>query len=130
LQNTIDQNNRFVVLGKKMAGFVDRFTIKSRKKGANTEVLNDLTKFLKIEKTKLEEIKLQKQVVKAVKKKAAKAKPEVDQHQRHKIKEGSQVKLISTKKSGTVESVAGDQITVLFGFMKMKVDRSKLTWIQ
>lgn len=130
LQNTIDQNNRFVVLGKKMAGFVDRFTIKSRNKGANTEVLNDLTKFLKIEKTKLEEIKLQKQVVKAVKKKAAKAKPEVDQHQRHKIKEGSQVKLISTKKSGTVESVDGDQITVLFGFMKMKVDRSKLTWIQ
>lgn len=130
LQNTIDQNNRFVVLGKKMSGFIDRFTIKSRKKEANTEVLNDLTKYLKIEKTKIEDAKFQKQVVKAVKKKTEKIKPEVDQHQRHKIQVGSQVKLISTKKSGTVESIDGEQVTVLFGFMKMKVDRNKLTWIQ
>lgn len=130
LQHTIDQNNRFVVLGKKMAGFIDRFTIKSRKKDANSPVLNDLTKFLKIEKTKIEEVKLQKQVVKAVKKKVTKIKPEIDEHQRHKIVVGSQVKLISTKKSGTVETIEGDQVTVLFGFMKMKVDRNKLTWIQ
>jgi len=40
------------------------------------------------------------------------------------------VKLISTKQSGTVESIEGEQLTVLFGFSRMKVERSKLMWVK
>ena len=57
-------------------------------------------------------------------------KPETDPYQRHKIVVGSSVKLISTKQSGTVESIEGETLTVTFGFLRMKVEREKLMWIK
>ena len=40
------------------------------------------------------------------------------------------VKLIATRQTGTVETVDGDNIAVLFGFMRMKVERSKLSFVK
>jgi DNA mismatch repair protein MutS2 len=57
-------------------------------------------------------------------------KPETDPYQRHKIAVGSSVKLISTKQSGTVESIEGETLTITFGFLRMKVEREKLMWIK
>ncbi|MBU2019959.1 MAG: DNA mismatch repair protein MutS, partial [Bacteroidetes bacterium] len=130
LLQTMELNNRFIHLGQKMAQFIDRFNNKSRKKTVNDDLVGEINKFLKMEKSKIDGIQLQEKIKKAAPKKIKKVDPERDEHQRSKIIIGSQVKLISTKKSGTVELIDGEQITVLFGFMRMKVDRSKLSFIQ
>jgi DNA mismatch repair protein MutS2 len=57
-------------------------------------------------------------------------KPLNDPHQRAKIVIGSTVKLIETKQTGTVENCVGDAITVVFGFIRMKVEREKLSWLK
>jgi DNA mismatch repair protein MutS2 len=130
LVQTIEKNNRFVHLGKKMAQFVDNFNNKSRKKTINDELIGEMTKFLKMEKSKIDGIQIQEKIKKSIPKKIQNIDPERDEHQRAKIIVGSQVKLISTKKAGTVQLIDGEQITVLFGFMRMKVDRNKLSHIQ
>ena len=33
-------------------------------------------------------------------------------------------------KSGSVEEINGEMITVAFGFMRMKVEREKLMWVK
>jgi hypothetical protein len=38
--------------------------------------------------------------------------------------------LIETKQSGTVEEITGSLCTVVFGFLKMKVEKEKLMWIK
>ena len=70
-----------------------------------------------------------RQVKKPAKKKK-KVTPETDPYQRHRIKEGSKVKLISTKQTGVVEGIQAEMVTVLFGYMRMKVEREKLMWVQ
>lgn len=133
-QETIERNNKYLIAGKKMIGFMDRFIVKSRKKDINQPLLQDITKFLSIEKSKIESVKLaeklkaESNIKKPLKKKIQK--PEQDIYQRHKIQIGSTVKLISTKQGGTVEFIDGELITVIFGFLRMKVERDKLMWIK
>jgi DNA mismatch repair protein MutS2 len=38
--------------------------------------------------------------------------------------------LISTKQSGTVEAMDGENVTVTFGFLRMKVEKDKLMWVK
>ncbi|MFN5032766.1 MAG: MutS2/Smr-associated SH3 domain-containing protein, partial [Flavobacteriia bacterium] len=57
-------------------------------------------------------------------------KPEKDPYERTKITIGSTVKLISTKQSGTVEAMDGENVTVTFGFLRMKVEKDKLMWVK
>jgi DNA mismatch repair protein MutS2 len=105
--------------------------VKSKKKTVNTPLVEEFVKYLKVEKSKIEDgIVKEKATFPKVVQKKKKIKPEQDTHQRHRIVVGSQVKLIENRKSGTVEKIEGDNITVLFGFIRMKVDREKLTWIQ
>ena len=71
--------------------------------------------------------------VRASKKPISKRKKEIierDEFERIKIKVGSTVKLISTKQSGTVDEINGELVTVLFGFMRMKVEKEKLMWVK
>jgi DNA mismatch repair protein MutS2 len=126
-----EQNNRYLTAGKKMVGFVDRYVTKSRKKEANKPLFEEIKKYIAIEKSKQED----QHQVKKLKEKAKKPQPKkqeqkkIDEYQQHKIVVGSTVKLISTRQTGTVESVDGDAVTVAFGFIRMKVERNKLWWM-
>jgi DNA mismatch repair protein MutS2 len=117
-----------------MLSYVDRFIVKSRKKDVNASLLEEVKKYLTVEKTKIEEAlrieKLKAQANLKPSKKPKANKPEKDPYERHKIAIGSTVKLISTKQSGTVEAMDGDNITVTFGFLRMKVEKDKLMWVK
>jgi DNA mismatch repair protein MutS2 len=133
-QETIERNNKYLNAGKKMLGFIDRYLTKTRKKDANQPLLAEINKYLAVEKAKIEDalraekLKAEANAKKPKKKKVQK--PESDPYQRHKIVVGSTVKLISTKQSGTVEAIDGEMVTVVFGFLRMKVEREKLMWIK
>ena len=134
-QELTDKNNKWLILGKKMQTFIDRYNSNSKKKDINKPLLDDVRTFIAMESGKTEESKRKeklKAATTAVAKPAKKKKVilEKDEFQQQKISVGSTVKLIATKQSGTVEEVTGNQITVEFGFLRMKVEREKLMWIK
>jgi DNA mismatch repair protein MutS2 len=133
-QDTLERNNKFVNAGKKMSQFIDRYLTKSRKKDANQPLFDEIKKYLAVEKAKIEDSKLVEKLKTEVAaknpKKQKPQRPEQDPHQRHKIQIGSTVKLIATKQAGTVESMDGDNLTVTFGFLRMKVEKEKLMWVK
>lgn len=129
-----ERDNKYVHAGKKMLSFIERYATKSRKKEANKPLIDEVVKYIAVEKAKTEEVKrteqLKAQANAANPKKKKVQRVEEDPHQRHKIVLGSTVKLIATKQSGTVESIAGETMTVVFGFLRMKVEREKLMWVK
>jgi DNA mismatch repair protein MutS2 len=135
-QDVIEKNNLYLNSGKKMKQFIDRYQTKSRKKDINNPLLEDIRKYLLVEKSKIEEAKRKDELVKQAGvpvKKPKKQKPgvvEKDPYQRDKIVLGSTVKMIETKQSGTVEEIKGHLLTVVFGFMRLKVEREKLMWVK
>lgn len=133
-QETIERDNKYIQAGKKLLGFVDRYISKSRKKDVNKILLEEVNKYLAVEKAKIEGVKLAEKLKAQVNNKNPKKKkvrkPEEDPYLRHKIQVGSTVKLISTKQNGTVEAISGENITVAFGFLRMKVEREKLMWVK
>jgi DNA mismatch repair protein MutS2 len=133
-QEFIEKNNKFLQNGKKLSAFIEKFVTRSRKKDANQPLFEEIRKYLAVEKSKLEDADRKEKLIKASQttkpKKKKIQKPESDPYQRHRIVVGSIVKLISTKQSGTVESIEGENLTVTFGFVRMKVERDKLTWVQ
>lgn len=130
----METNSKFVNGGKKLKTFVDRFQSKSRKKDVNQPLLEEIKKYLTVEKSKIEEHKLKDKLISAVKqnpkKKQKTIQTEQDIHQRDKIKIGSTVKLIETKQTGTVEEINGLILTVAFGFLRLKVERQKLSFVK
>jgi DNA mismatch repair protein MutS2 len=131
----MEKNSSFITLGKKMQTYIDRFQSKSKKKDINAPLIDEVKKYLTIEKSKIDSknlsIKLKTQVNKASVSKNKKVQaPKVDIHQREKISVGSIVKLIETKQTGTVDEINGTQITVVFGFLRMKVEREKLSFVK
>ncbi len=134
IREQADVTNKLVGFGKKMKTYVDRYNVKSRKKSINDSLLDEINKYLAVERTKIDAAilsKKEKERVDAARpSKKKKERPELDPYQRHKIKLNSRVKLIATKQVGVVEEVSGDNITVAFGFMRMKVAREKLMWVQ
>ena len=117
-----------------MLGFIDRYITKSRKKDANSLLLEDLRKYIAVEKGKTEavvnEAKRKAELNSKNPKKKKIIPPEKDPNQQHLIRVGSTVRMISTKQNGTVESIEGNNISVVFGFMRMKVEREKLCWVK
>lgn len=133
-QDLAEKNNLYINSGKKMKTFIDRYQTKTRKKEANNPLMEDVRKYLMVEKSKIEETKrkvelMQQKPQKPVAKKRKTQKPQEDIYQRDKIVVGSTVKMIETKQSGTVEEIKGHLLTVVFGFMRLKVEREKLMWI-
>lgn len=132
-QDFIERNNVFLNSGKKMKAFIDRYVTITRKKDPNKQLFEDVRKYLLVEKSKIEESKRKSELVKAATqpiKKVKKTIPQVDTYQRDKIVVGSTVKMIETRQSGTVEEINRHLITVTFGFMRLKVEREKLMWVQ
>lgn len=134
IREQADLTNKLVGLGKKMKTYVDRYNVKSRKKSINDPLLDEINKYLAVERTKIDAAILNKKekerIESARPSKKKKERPELDPYQRQKIKLNSRVKLIATKQVGIVEEVSGDNITVGFGFMRMKVAREKLMWVE
>lgn len=133
-QATIERDNKYLNAGKKMLSFIDRFTVKSRKKDVNKPLIDEVIKYISVEKSKIEEVKrsvlLKSKIATPKNSTKRSVKPINDPHQRAKIVIGSTVKLIETKQTGTVENCVGDAITVVFGFIRMKVEREKLSWLK
>lgn len=136
-QDFIEKNNLFLNVGKKMKGFIDRYQTMTKKKNANQALLEEVRKYLLVEKSKLEEAKKKTQLIQASTnkptttiKKKKKQVPEVDTFQRDKIKVGSKVQLIDTKQKGIVEEMKGPILMVVFGNLRMKIDIEKLQFVQ
>lgn len=132
-QDFIERNNVFLNSGKKMKTFIDRYVTITRKKDPNKQLFEDVRKYLLVEKSKIEESKRKLELMSAATqpiKKAKKPIPKVDTYQRDKIVVGSTVKMIETKQNGTVEEINRHLITVTFGFMRLKVEREKLMWVE
>lgn len=135
-QVTLERDNKFLILGKKMQSFIDKFNGNTRKKGVNDKLIAELQKYVAVEKAKIENANLTERLKREANKPNPKQKskknqkPVVDQYHRERIVLGSTVKLVETKQTGTVEEVNENQITILFGFMRMKVEREKLIWIK
>jgi len=136
MQENIATNNSFILLGKKFHQFIGRYVTKSRKKDINQPLLEEIKKYISVEKSKSEEarrLETLKATANLPVKKSKKQKVEVvkkDPYLQDKIAIGSTVKLIETKQSGTVEEFHGNQCTVVFGFLKMKVEKEKLMWVK
>jgi DNA mismatch repair protein MutS2 len=135
IQEQNEINNKFISSGKKMTSYIQRFITRSKKRDINKPLIDEITKYITVEKSKIEEadriekLKLESKLPKKVTKKQ-KVQIERDEYERAKIVLGSTVKLIATKQSGTVEEINGEMITVVFGFMRMKVEREKLMWVK
>lgn len=128
-----DQQQQMVQRGKKLSLFIDRYNLHTRKKALNDNLLEEIRKYIAVEKSKTETAKMEEKAAKKppVKKAALKKLvPVKDEYMRDRIVLGSKVKLITTKQIGTVEEIKDKAVTVSFGFARMKVDLSKLMWVQ
>ncbi len=128
-ERLIEKNNKFLNHGKKMGQFIQNFPTKSKKK--QEEHLQELKKYLTIEKTKIElaikkaqDAERKKQEVQKAKKpskKKAKVNPKAKP-----IVVGCRVKLKQGKQSGEVISIDANEATVVFGNLKAKVKLDQL----
>jgi DNA mismatch repair protein MutS2 len=123
-QETIERNNKYLNHGRKLSQFIETYNLRSK----NKELLDDVKKYLAMEKTKLDEERKQK----AIQKKITKEKEITSTKERRKeaIKVGSLVRLLNTKQTGTVLDMEKNQATVAIGVFKTKVDVDKLEWIR
>jgi DNA mismatch repair protein MutS2 len=131
-QISIEQNNKYLNSGRKMSNFIDRWQLRG-KKDVNQALIEDIKKHVQLEKAKIDDskrIETMKAEVKNPKKKKVNLVPQKDPYDRDKIVIGSTVKMISTKQSGTVEEIAEPMLTVIFGFMRLKVEREKLMFLK
>ena len=120
-------NSKQLQAGKKMLQFIERFNAKSRKKEVNTVLFQDLTEFLRLEKSKTE---IKKQETVAPKKPTKKQQEKVETYQQELIKVGSQVQLIQTNRIGVVEEMKGKQLSVIFGQARIKLSLDKLRFLK
>jgi DNA mismatch repair protein MutS2 len=137
LNETTQVNNTFIVYGKKLKQYIDRFITRSKKKDINQPLLEDIKKYISVEKNKIEESNRTEELKEKAKisakpqpRKPRVNEPKKDPYLRDKITVGSTVKLIETKQTGTIEAINGTQCIVVFGFLKMKVEKEKLMWIK
>ena len=120
-------NSKQLQAGKKMLQFIERFNAKSRKKEVNTVLFQELTQFLRLEKSKTE---IKKQETIEPKKPTKKQQEKVETYQQELIKVGSQVQLIQTNRIGVVEEIKGKQLSVIFGQARIKLSLDKLRFLK
>lgn len=123
-QETIERNNKYLNHGKRLAAFIESYDLQKK----NKDVLEDVKKYLAMEKTKIDYERKQR----SVQKKLNKEKDHTEKKQKRKeaIKIGSLVRLQNTKQTGTVMEIEKDQAIVAIGNFKTKVDVVKLEWIR
>lgn len=135
MNDAAERDGKYVNLGKRLSVYIEKYQTNSRKKGVNDALFEEIRKYIAIEKSKI--VNKNKAVVLKAKTQSSIKKPnpkkietEKETYKQHLIKVGSSVKLISTRQIGTVESIINNQVTVLFGFLRMKVELEKLMWLE
>jgi DNA mismatch repair protein MutS2 len=123
-QETIERNNKYLIHGRKLAAFIEGWQLRAK----NKELLEEIKKYVVVEKSKIEEERKQKTIQKKISQK--KDKVEKKEAHREKIKVGSLVRLENTKQTGKVIDLEGTQATVAIGVFKTKVNLEKLEFIQ
>lgn len=132
-QELIEKNNKFLSNGKKMAGFVDKFKVGRNAKNVNRELIEDVVRFLAVEKTKIveaieaERMKAQAELASKTFKKPTKAKAKI---QEIPLLVGSRVKIESNKEVGTVIEISGTEVLVAFGMMRVKVPINRIVVVR
>lgn len=129
IRENTSENQHSINAGKKMLAFIDRYITNSRKKTINDKLLEEVRKYIAVEKSKTVEAKQKKITLSKKKKKKAPRKIDL-QHHREKIELGSRVKLIATKQVGVVEEIKGENVTISFGFAIVKVKLEKLSFVE
>ena len=130
LKNRAEETKKLISLGEKLKSFVNRYKTKGKGKNVNAELMAEIKKYIAIEKSKIEEVKKEARLKSQSKKKKNQPKKQRDQFHQNKIKIGSTVKLIATKQKGVVEEIENDDVSVTFGFMRMKVKLNNLMWVK
>ena len=114
--------------GKKMLAFIERFNATSRKKDVNTALFQELTQYLRLEKSK-QNIKKKAPSPSPTQKPTKKEVQRAEKYEQEKIQVGSKVQLIQTNRIGLVEEMKGKQLTVIFGLARIKVSLDKLHYL-
>ena len=122
-QVTSERNNKYIILGKKADQLVEKFNLRAK----NKDVLEELKKFVAVEKTEREESRKKKRVLTESKVKTA-SKEKVIQD-RKKMIPGATVRLEKTQQIGEILEIIGENATVAFGVFKTKVELGKLLLI-
>lgn len=120
----IEANNTLLHRGKKLESFIKQI----EPKGKNKEALEEVKKYLLVERGKQLDIAKAKELKEAEARKRNK-KPKVRPNQ-HLIKVGSTVKLINGKERGTVLEMDKDYATVAFGVFKTRVKLNQLKFVK
>jgi DNA mismatch repair protein MutS2 len=121
---TSERNNKYIILGKKADQLVEKFNLRAK----NKDVLEELKKFVAVEKTTRDEARKKKKVQTESKVKTEK-KDKVIQD-RKKMIPGATVRLEKTQQVGEILEVIGETATVAFGVFKTKVELGKLLLIR
>jgi DNA mismatch repair protein MutS2 len=123
-QDTMERNNKYLNHGRKLVQYIESYNLRTK----NKELLDEVKKYLAMEKTKIEDARKQKSIQKSIIKEKEEAKTK--ERRTGSIKVGSLVKLENTKQTGTVIDLEKGQATVAIGVFKTKVDVNRLEFIK
>jgi len=123
-----ESSQRQLQAGKKMLAFIEKFNVSSRKKDINTTLFQELTQYLRLEKSK-QTIKKKAPLPAPTQKPTKKEVQRAEKYEQERIKVGAQVQLIQTNRIGIVEEMKGKQLTVIFGQARIKVSLEKLRFL-
>ena len=121
---TSERNNKYIILGKKADQLVEKFNLRAK----NKDVLEELKKFVAVEKTEREESRKKKKVLTESKVKTERKEKVIQD--RKKMIVGATVRLEKTQQVGEILEVVGETATVAFGVFKTKVELGKLLLIR
>ncbi len=121
---TSERNNKYIILGKKADQLVEKFNLRAK----NKDVLEELKKFVAVEKTMRDEARKKKKVQTESKVKTEKKEKVIQD--RKKMIPGATVRLEKTQQVGEILEVIGETATVAFGVFKTKVELGKLLLIR
>jgi DNA mismatch repair protein MutS2 len=122
-QDTIERNNKYLNHGRRLMQFIDSYNLRTK----NKELLDEVKKYLAMEKTKIEDDRKQKSIQKKIQK--DKEEKKTRERRTEAIKVGSTVRLENTKQTGRVIELDKGQAVVAIGVFKTKVDISRLEFI-
>lgn len=129
----IERNNKYLALGKKMKSFIDRFKVGKNSKNINKPLIDDITQYVAIEKSKIVEL----QEAERLKVEAELAAKTFKKPRKAQLKEqtipllvGSRVKIEKNKEVGSVIEISDTEVLVAFGMMRVKVPKNKIVVVR
>ena len=122
-QDTMERNNKYLNHGRRLVQFIESYNLRTK----NKELLDEVKKYLAMEKTKIEDDRKHKSIQKSIVKQ--KEQEQTRERRTGAIKVGSTVRLENTKQTGKVIELEKGQAVVAIGVFKTKVDVSRLEFI-